>query len=111
MPIYDCGDPDCTECKHAFRTPKEKPRMAGKVAESIWNGRSLVVPLADVQHIEKQPAGALTVVTKHTRWETDGDYWANAICVDAADAASFMAAWCRYRSELEADALANLEPA
>jgi hypothetical protein len=21
-PIYDCGDPDCTECQRAFRQPK-----------------------------------------------------------------------------------------
>lgn len=85
--------------------------MTGKVTESIFNGKTVVVPLADVQHIEKgNPLGGLTVVTKHTRWDNEVDFWANNIFIGEADAEDFMRAWCRYRSELEADTLAELEP-
>lgn len=83
--------------------------MTGKVTESIYSGKSTVVPLADVQHIEKRELG-LVVVTKHTRWDNDGDFWANSIWIDKAEAESFMRAWCGYRSELEADTLADLSP-
>jgi hypothetical protein len=76
--------------------------MKGRVTESIYSGKSTVVPLADVQHIEKRELG-LVVVTKHTRWDNDGDFWANSIWIDKAEADAFMQAWCRYRSELEAD--------
>lgn len=82
----------------------------GHVTESIYSGKSVIVPLADVQHIETHKAPGLIVVTKHTRWDAETDAWANNIWVDGAEADTFKAAWCRYRSELEADTLANLEP-
>ncbi|MCK1479291.1 hypothetical protein IVB27_32275 [Bradyrhizobium sp. 197] len=78
--------------------------------ESIYSGVSVIVPLADVQHIETHNPLGLIVVTKHTRWDKDGDFWANSIWIDGAEATAFKAAWCRYRSELEADTLMNLEP-
>lgn len=84
--------------------------MTEQVTESIYNGIGVVVPLADVQHIEKHNPLGLIVVTKHTRWDADRDMWANNIWIDKAEAAAFMHAWCRYRGELEADTLANLEP-
>lgn len=80
------------------------------VTESIYSGKSVIVPLADVQHIETHNPLGLIVVTKHTRWDKDGDFWANSIWIDGAEADAFKAAWCRYRSELEADALADLSP-
>jgi hypothetical protein len=81
------------------------------VTESIYSGKNIVIPLADVQHIEKTNPLGLIVVTKHTRWDREIDGWANNAWVDAAEAPAFMRAWCRYRSELEADTLADLEPA
>ena len=83
----------------------------GKVTESIYRGKSVIVPLADVQHIETYNAGGLIVVTKHTRWDCERDVWANNIWIDKAEAEDFKAAWCRYRSELEEDTLADLTPA
>jgi hypothetical protein len=83
----------------------------GQVTESIYSSPSLTIPLADVQHIEKHNPGGLIVVTKHTRWDCDRDVWANNIWIDKAEAPGFMSAWCHYRSELEAETLANLEPA
>lgn len=90
----------------------------GKVAESIYSGRTVVVPLADVQHIERPhpdlrsraPGSGLVVVTKHTRWDKDGDFWANNIWICPEEAEAFMRAWCRYRAELEADTLADVAP-
>ena len=81
----------------------------GKVTESIYSG-SVVVPLADVQHIDKSNKLGLLIVTKHTRWDFDRDFWANNIWIDKGEADAFMSAWCRYRSELEADTLADLSP-
>ena len=83
--------------------------MSGHVSESIWDSGSLVVPMADVQHIEKlthegQPNG-LWLITKHTRWDFERDMWNNPIYIPAAKAADFLRDWCMYRHELEKDTL------
>lgn len=78
------------------------------VSESIYSGKNVIVPLADVQHIETHNEHGLIVVTKHTRWDKDTDTWANNIWINKDEAAAFKAAWCMYRSELEADDLADL---
>lgn len=80
------------------------------VTESIYSGKSVIVPLADVQHIELRNEHGLIVVTKHTRWDRESGEWANNIWIDKAEADAFKAAWCRYRSELEASTLADLAP-
>lgn len=80
------------------------------VTESIYAGKGIIVPLADVQHIETNNPLGLVIVTKHTRWDKDGDFWANSIWIDSAEATAFKTAWCRYRSELEADTLMDLSP-
>lgn len=80
------------------------------VTESIYSGNTVIVPLADVQHIETTNPLGLIVVTKHTRWDKETDFWANNIWIDAREAEAFKAAWCRYRSELEADDLMDLSP-
>lgn len=80
------------------------------VTESIYSGKSVIVPLADVQHIETHNTLGLIIVTKHTRWDKDGDFWANSIWIDAAEAVAFKRAWCTYRAELESNALMDLSP-
>lgn len=87
--------------------------MTNSVTESIFSG-SVVVPLADVQHIEKHYERSLPgifVITKHTRYDAEADFWANAIWISEPEAAAFINAWCRYRSELESDTLTDLSPA
>lgn len=87
--------------------------MTNTVTESIFNGSSVIVPLADVQHIEKWDKNSvpgIKVITKHTRWDREADDWANSIWISEPEATAFRAAWCRYRSELEADTLADLSP-
>lgn len=82
------------------------------VTESIYSG-SVIVPLADVQHIEKwdkHTVPGIKVITKHTRWDNDPGDWANPIWISEPEATAFRSAWCRYRSELEADTLADLSP-
>ena len=82
----------------------------GQVTESIYSSKSITIPLADVQHIERTNPLGLIVITKHTRWDKETDGWANNIWIDKNEADGFMRAFCRYRSELEADTLADLEP-
>jgi hypothetical protein len=79
----------------------------GAVTESIYSGVSCIIPLADVQHVERKDRG-LVVVTKHTRWDSELDFWANSIWIDASEAPAFLQAWCRYRSELESDTLMQM---
>lgn len=78
------------------------------VTESIYSGKGVIVPLADVQHIETHNPFGLIVVTKHTRWDCDRDVWANNIWIDKSEADDFTRAWCRYRSELEASEVAGI---
>jgi hypothetical protein len=85
-----------------------------KVSESIFSGTSTIIPMADVQHIEKIyhdmdiPIGVkkgdilrYIVITKHTMWDVENDCWANAIYLMPEEAKSFMKEWCVYRYELE----------
>lgn len=78
------------------------------VTESIYSDSNIIVALADVQHIEKRdknPVPGIMVVTNHTKWNFARDLWENAIWISEPEAAVFRLAWCRYRSELEADTL------
>lgn len=81
-----------------------------RVTESIYSG-SVVVALADVQHCEMHPKNSIPgmhVITSHTKWNFDRDLWENSIWISEPEATDFRSAWCRYRSELEADTLIDL---
>ena len=77
----------------------------GKVSESIFSGKSTIIPMADVQHIEKQfyknDFAGISIITKHTRWDMEADIWANNIYLPKEEAEKFIKAWCFYRHELE----------
>lgn len=65
--------------------------------EVMFLGMWLAIPLADVQHVEKQrDTGGLMVITRHTRWDMERDCWANNVWIDVAEADAFMEAWTRY---------------
>ncbi len=80
--------------------------------KSIFSDKNLVIPLADVQHVEKKYhttdltngtkkgdlLGAL-VITKHTRWDFEHDTWANNIWLSAEQVNPFLAAWVVYRDK------------
>lgn len=88
----------------------------GNVTESIFSGKSVVIPMSDVQHIEKHwyssdlPKDDSTlrgyqVITKHTKWNFEHDTWENAIYMPLEEGKRLIAAWCTYRHELEKDTL------
>ena len=83
-----------------------------KVKESIFSGETTIIPMADVQHIEKhwfpsdtdrnkQNYRGIKVITKNTRWNREVDDWDNNIYLSRKEAESFIECWCRYRSEVE----------
>ena len=94
-----------------------------KVSGSIWSGKRVTIPMADVQHIEKlyhacdladgtkegDLSGAL-VITKHTKWDMEADTWANNIYLGADEARQFIKDWCFYRHEIEGGAEAFNSP-
>jgi hypothetical protein len=83
------------------------------VTESIFSGSVVIVPMADVQHIEKwdRPTSpGIRIITKHTRWDNETSDWTNAIWISEPEATAFRSAWSQYRSEIEADTLMDLSP-
>ena len=72
------------------------------ITESIFNGKNVIVPLADVQHIEKHERG-IKIITDKTKWDYSMDCWENNIWIgnDDNQAQEFLSVWCRYRYELE----------
>lgn len=83
-----------------------------KVSESIFSGKTHVIPMAEVSYIHAHAGKSeLTcVVMKSTTINpTNGEY-NNAPYLEADEAASFKRAWCDYRSELEAETLMDLAP-
>jgi len=89
---------------------QEEQTRGGCVTESIFDGPS-IVPLADVQHIEKRGDGGIMVIMKSTTYAFEQDEWMNSVYFAKGDAQRFIAAWCGYRSELEASTLADISPA
>jgi hypothetical protein len=79
------------------------------VTESIYSGKTAVIPLSEVQHIEHRGNYSM-IVFKSCTWNTEIADYNNAICLHKDERAGFLAAWCRYRSELEADTLMDLSP-
>ena len=92
---------------------KQKHPVA-RVTESIFHTKHITIPLADVQHVEhfnygdNEAGRYVMVITKHTKYNFEHDTWENAICV--TDHEKFLAAWCRYRHELEFNTLADIRP-
>ena len=90
----------------------------GNVSESIFSGERNIIPMADVQHIERHWVGndertrgnfiGVFVITKHTTWSQEMDTWMNNIYLDRSEADAFIKAWCMYRHELEKDTLLDL---
>jgi hypothetical protein len=73
----------------------DKKRMA---SETIFNTKDVVIPMEDVQHIDKRLG---FIITKHTKWNFDHDIWENAIWLNKKDLEKFLVEWCFYRSEID----------
>ena len=72
----------------------------GKVTESIFDGGTAVIPLAEVCHVSKF-ANYIEIYFKSGR----------QLNLVPPDQNAFLVAWCRYRVELEADTLMDFEEA
>ena len=76
------------------------------ISESIFDNGQILIPMADVSHIEYQRhpsigANGILIITSHTRYNGEKDHWENAAYIDEKHKDSFIAAFCRYRAELE----------
>lgn len=81
----------------------------GSVTESIYSHEDVVIPLAEVQYIRK--AGRFADVGEdpqgiHVYMKCGG----NRIPLNRDEAPKFFSAWCRYRSEIEAETLMDFSP-
>lgn len=73
-----------------------------KPTETIFSGKSVIVPMADVQHIERRTDGII-VITNGTKWNFEYDTWENNIWISNHEdqANEFIKAWCHYRAEID----------
>jgi hypothetical protein len=83
-----------------------KVSIMSNVTESIFDNGSILIPMADVSHVEHlvHPtigANGIMVITKHTQWNMEADTWANAAFIPEAKKQDFIKAFCIYRSEIE----------
>lgn len=94
---------------------KNKNPMDVIPCETIWSNDELVVPMADVQHIEKKYYSqdmvnpdvkkgdlmGLLVVMKSTRWNMEQDVWDGGVWIDRFKAEDFIKDWCYFRYEID----------
>jgi len=70
----------------------------------LFETDSVIIPLIDVQHAEKsydhkKVYNGLIVITRHTRWNAEADYWANNIFVGKDDVEEFLKRWRAYLND------------
>jgi len=85
-----------------------------KVTESIFSGEKHIIPMAEVQFIEKDKRDKFTdgisVILSGTTWNNEIDTYNNMAYLSGNEAQDFLRCWCKYRSELESDSLADISP-
>lgn len=82
-----------------------------KISESIFTGKTTIIPMADVQHIERhwfsgdeqteENLKGYKIITKHTKYNVDVDVWENNVYLTKDEGDKFIQAWCHYRHELD----------
>jgi hypothetical protein len=86
----------------------------GNVTESIFSGNTVVIPMAEVQYIERDKregfTDAISVILSGTTWSNEIDAYNNSAYLRGEEAEAFLRDWCRYRHELEENDLADLAP-
>ncbi|HAD32190.1 MAG TPA: hypothetical protein DCE77_11495 [Methylophaga sp.] len=84
------------------------------VTESIFSGKTHIIPMAEVHHIERDMredySDAVIVVLNGTTWNVGMDAYNNSAYLRHEEASAFLSCWCRYRAELECESLADLSP-
>ena len=98
-----------------MKTNELPEERKGEVTESIFDGIEHIIPLADVQHIErywsikdkhdKINCSGIIIITKHTTWNFEHDRWENGIYLGKKEAENFLKVWSYYRYELEKQTL------
>ena len=76
------------------------------ISESIFDDGSVIIPMADVSHVEYQKhptigANGIMVISKNSRWDMQADTWSNTAFIPEEKKQEFISAFCRYRAELE----------
>jgi hypothetical protein len=75
------------------------------VTESIFIGESVIVPLADVHHIELDKrdnfSDAIIIVMNGTTWNCDSDFYNNSVYIRYEEAERFKKEWCMYRTKID----------
>ena len=72
-----------------------------KATESMFDGKDVLIPLAEVSYILKFPS----CIEVHFKGS------AESVTLAQPDQNALISAWCRYRSEVEADTLMDLDGA
>ena len=84
----------------------------GKVTESIWSNDKLIVPLAEVSHIEKLTdnqgiINRIFVYFKYSKANNETQMLEPFLYLDNKAGESFKKEFCRYKHELEFETLSN----
>lgn len=80
-----------------------------KISESIFDGATTIIPMADVQHVNKHNlhkgcTRKIEIITDKTKYNLGVDYYENSIFLldienEEQEATKFMKAWTYYRYE------------
>lgn len=85
-----------------------------QVTESIFSGATTIIPMAEVQYFEldQRPnfTDGINIILSGTTWNAEADCFNNSPYLRGDEADSFRRSWRRYRAELEADTLMDIEP-
>ena len=72
-----------------------------KISESIYQDAEVIIPLAEVQYLQKMPDGGIVVILSGTTWNPDLESWNNSAYIEPDRAEGFIRAWCFYRHEAD----------
>jgi len=73
--------------------------MNTKISESIFDNKRVLIPMADVQHIEYLKDNGCFVVMKSTVYDYTADIWNNPVWLSQEETPLFVQAYCYFRYE------------
>ena len=73
--------------------------MSG-ISETIFKTKNVLIPMADVQHIEYRPNGAM-IIMKSTHYNATIDEWNNPVWICPEELKLFEKAYCLYRHQID----------
>lgn len=74
-------------------------KLETKISESIFDNRRVLIPMADVQHIEYLKDNGCWVIMKSTKYDYEVDIWNNPVWLSEEETPVFIKAYCFYRYE------------